>query len=577
MGNGGDSEAMNMAGNGLSTGTILGLTVGLAAALAAAVVTDHYGYAMSSEILLVAAAAFGGAVLGGLILVRPGSDRARGAPAHSMRAPSSAELHALAGIGCWEWDIRADRFAWNDGMYAIYGLNPATFTPTRRSALDHVAPQDVQTVLDTWWKDDNNEGPPNGMIEVRIVRPDGECRYVRHVWHTVDADSDRPKLFGIAQDITALRAGDRLLRTEDAHLRGMVECSADYIWEYRSDAGVPILQGILMQPFGATEAAGGTPFIDGDSDHDFGALEQAIGEHAKFRDILVPILDGRGEPRWVNLSGHPQFDRAGRCYGYRGVGADVTDRIRERDKEEGRRQAGAVGRLASGLAHEINNLLQPILIYSAFGADEAKQQEKLRLYFTRITRAAERATFIVKNVLSFARHTPPGQESLNVLAVVRETIDLMSGTLSGGTAIELVTTDDTVTARAERTGLAQIVTNLIANAADVMTTGGRIVVRVDNVTVSGETSKAAAVAPGGYCRISVEDCGPGIPPEVVAKVFDPFFTTKPQGKGTGLGLAVVSGIARSWGGSATVDSVVGQGSRFSVYLPVAERELQAAQ
>lgn len=556
----------------LSMGTITGLAMGLAVAVAAAAVTDHFGYTITSEILLVAAAAFGGAVLGGLILLPPERAVAR----RAMRAPSQAELQSLVGIGCWEWDIRPDIFTWNEGMYAIYGLNPETFTPTRRSALELVAPRDVQTVLDTWWKDDNNEGPPNGMIEARIVRPDGEYRHVRYVWHTVDADTDRPKLFGIAQDITALRAGDRIAHAEDAHLRGMVECSADYIWEYKVGEGPSVAEGVLMQPFGATEVAGKV-VIDAASDHDFAGLEHAVADHAKFRDMLVPILDGKGEPRWVNLSGHPQFDRAGLCYGYRGVAADVTDRIRERAKEEGRRQAGAVGRLASGLAHEINNLLQPILIYSAFGVDEARQNEKLRLYFTRITRAAERATFIVKNVLSFARHTPPGQEDLNVLAVVRETIDLMSGALGNGMVVEVIAADDTFVARAERTGLAQIVTNLIANAADVMSAGGRIAVRVDHVSASGENAKAAGVAPGAYCRISVEDCGPGIPPDIMVKVFDPFFTTKPQGKGTGLGLAVVSGLAKSWGGSATVDSVVGQGSRFSVYLPVHARALQAAQ
>jgi signal transduction histidine kinase len=442
--------------------------------------------------------------------------------------------------------------------------------------LDAVASPDVQSVLDTWWKD--NEGPPAGRVECRIVRPDGEVRHIRHAWHTTDPDGDAPRVFGIVQDITALRAGERALRHEDAQLRGIVECSADYIWEYRSETEVSLLEGVRLQDFGGVDiTGGGHPAIDGASDHDFHALEEAVAARAKFRDILVPIIDGKGEPRWVNLSGHPQFDRTGTYYGYRGVGADVTERMREREVAEGRRQAGAVGRLASGLAHEINNLLQPILIYSAFGADEAKSHEKLKVYFARITRAAERATFIVKNVLSFARQMPPGQEDLNVLAVVRETIDLMSGTVGAATVIELSAAEDSVIACAERTGLAQIVTNLIANAADVMTAGGRILVRVDLVAVSGEATKVAGVAPGRYCRLTVEDSGPGMPPEVAAKVFDPFFTTKPQGKGTGLGLAVVSGIAKSWGGGAAVDSAPGQGSRFSVYLPAPERVLQAAQ
>ncbi|MGE3333098.1 MAG: ATP-binding protein [Rhodospirillaceae bacterium] len=548
--------------------TKLGVAAALLGVLGAAFVADHSGHHFTSQVLLVGVAAFGGAVFGALHLLSQGQARAQ-ASRPALRTPTSAELHTMAAIGCWEWDVRTDTFLWNDGMYALYGVSPGSFMPTKRSLLDFVAPQDIQRVLDTWAKE--NESPPAGMVECRIVRPDGEQRNVRFSWHSLDVDGPQPKVFGLAQDITALRAG----RADEAQLRGMVECSADYIWEYRADAAA--VQALRLQNFGADMPGGGNPALDATSDHDFRVLEQAFDERAKFRDIVVPIIDGKGAPRWVSLSGHPQFDGGGEYYGYRGVGADVTDRMRERDLEEGRRQAGAMGRLASGLAHEINNLLQPILIYSAFGAEEAKQHEKLRLYFIRITRAAERATFIVKNVLSFARHTPPSREDINVLAVVRETVDLMSGAIGANTHIDIVASDDAPVARAERTGVAQIVTNLIANAADVMTTGGCILVRIERITVSGEASKGAGVAPGSYCRISVEDSGPGIAPELVGKVFDPFFTTKPQGKGTGLGLAVVSGIARSWGGGATVDSVPGQGCRFMIYLPAPECVLQAAQ
>ncbi len=498
----------------------------------------------------------------------------QGGPARELRAPTAGELHAMAAIGCWEWDVRSDRLVWNDGMYALHGVSPQDFIPTRTSMLDRIAPQDVQAVLNTWWRD--TEGPPSGALECRIVRPDGEIRRLRHVWRTVDADGPAPKVFGLAQDVTAMRAGEGALRRDAADLRGIVECSADYIWEFRVEPGGVLAEAIRLRALRADEAGDGRPVVDGDSDHDFVVLEQAIAERAKFRDILVPILDAKGEPRWVNFSGHPQFDRHGAYYGYRGVGADVTDSMRARDREEETRQAGAVGRLASGLAHEINNLLQPILIYSAFGADEAKAHEKLHVYFTRITRAAERATFIVRNVLSFARQNAVGQEDLEVRAVVRDTIDLLSGAVGARTQIAF-TGDRDVVAHVERSGLSQIVTNLITNAVDVMAAGGRIVVRVDEVTVSGEMAKAAAIAPGRYGRVSVEDGGPGMPPEVVARIFDPFFTTKPQGKGTGLGLAVVSGLARSWGGGVSVESAVGRGSRFHIYLPLAARELQAAQ
>lgn len=505
--------------------------------------------------------------------------------AQAARTPTAAELQDLMNIGCWEWDVGADTYVWNAGMFAIYGLSPETFTPTKRTMLDRVAPQDMQHVLDIWWKD--TDGLPAGALECRIVRADGQLRHVRYVWHTVQADGANTKVFGFAQDVTAFRAAETAPDADDARLRGMVECSADYIWEYRGDGDGILTEAMTLQSFGAAavtsngQGRAAKPVLDAASDYDFTPLAQLIDDRAKFRDVLVPIIDGRGEPRWINLSGHPQFDRAGAYYGYRGVGADVTDSMRERSLAEGRRQAGAVGRLVSGLAHEINNLLQPILIYSTFGADEAKAHEKLRLYFSRITRAAERASFIVKNVLAFARHTPPHQEDLNVPSVVRDTIDLMSGAVGALTKIELMAQDDHLVARCERTGLSQIVTNLIANAADAMSSAkagaGRIVVRIEAVTITSETSKATRLAPGPYGRITVEDTGPGISPDVIGKIFDPFFTTKPQGKGTGLGLAVVAGLAKSWGGGVTVESTLGEGSKFCVYVPTPAPALQAAQ
>ena len=117
----------------------------------------------------------------------------------------------------------------------------------------------------------------------------------------------------------------------------------------------------------------------------------------------------------------------------------------------------------------------------------------------------------------------------------------------------------------------------MTNAAEVLPSGGRISVTSNSVTLLGEAAKAFALAPGLYCRLMVQDNGAGIPGDQLGKVFDPFFTTKPQGKGTRLGLSVVSGLAKSWGGAVSVESTLGSGTCFTVYLPAAEIQLQAAQ
>ena len=170
----------------------------------------------------------------------------------------------------------------------------------------------------------------------------------------------------------------------------------------------------------------------------------------------------------------------------------------------------------------------------------------VRQYFARIGLAAERSMMTVKNMLAFARQSPPSRENVSVLDVARETVDLIGGTLMAGTSLAVSeSAADDLLVRVDRTGLAQVLTNLLTNAAEVLPSGGRISVTINTVNLLGEAAKTFALAPGLCCRLMVQDNGAGIPGDQLGNVFDPFFTTKPQGKGTGLGLSVVSGLAKS--------------------------------
>lgn len=191
--------------------------------------------------------------------------------------------------------------------------------------------------------------------------------------------------------------------------------------------------------------------------------------------------------------------------------------------------------------------------------------------------AAERSMAIVKNVLAFARQSPPSRENCNVMEIARETVDLIGGALAAGTVLEVDMSDDDLIIRVDRTGMEQVITNLLTNAAEALPGGGRVGVRINAVNLAGDPARGLGLAPGVYCRVMVEDNGRGIPADQLGKVFDPFFTTKSQGKGTGLGLSVVSGLVKSWGGTVAVNSAPGVGTCFTVYVPLAMRHLQAAQ
>ena len=488
---------------------------------------------------------------------------------------SLLESQRLSGISHFERSLVTGEIVWAENMYEVHGVDRATFIPTDDAFLALVVPEDREGVKQVWG--DLSTPPTSGSHECRIGLPSGAVRYMRYSWQAVDDGTGKPtRLFGVSQDMTDIRRAENIIREDQERLRDIVECSSDYIWETDADGHTVFFTG--PQAYKFRNADGSHPKI---LEHNSGkgdgvALGEIVRSQQKIRSITMPWIDAAGETHQIRLSANPRFDTEQRFMGYRGAASEVTDVFNRRQREEVARRTEALARLASGLAHEINNLLQPIMIYAAFGTSENGLAQNVRQYFSRIATAAERASQIVKNVLSFARGGQQQQEFVNPCDVARESIDLLSGGLKPEVTVEFEAQAYNVFVRANRTGLTQVITNLVANATDALKKGGRVLIRVSTSALGNEAA-ALSLRPGVYCRIDVEDNGPGIAPAHIGEIFEPFFTTKPQGQGTGLGLSVVSGLVKSWGGTVTVDSVPGETTCFTIYLPLADRQLQAAQ
>ena len=494
------------------------------------------------------------------------------------------ESQRIAGIGHFDRDLITNVYTWSENMYAMHGVAPATFDPSRDALLNLVVPEDRDRLVAFWGP--LAAPPATGRIEVRVQLPDGRIRDIQYGWRRLEGQmGGSPRVFGIAQDMTAMRTAEATIRDDEQRLRDIVECSGDYIWESDAEGRVAMITGGSVSPIGFLDDAQPRDAERGDG----ATLREAIRGRAKFRNLVVPAADAWGKLRWVRVSANPCFDGAGAFLGYRGAGTDVTDLRQQQERDEDRRKGEALGRLAGGLAHEINNLLQPILIYAAFGAGTGASASDTRQYFGRIARAAEQATLIVRNVLTSARKSPPVRESVNVRDAIRETAEILGGTLPARITLAVECASGDLFARVDRTGLVQVLTNLVTNAAEAIaedtaqgtarrSLAGRIVVSAAAVQLSEDAGRRLTLASGAYCRLSVADNGPGVPREHMDKVFEPFFTTKPQGKGTGLGLSVVLGLARSWRGTVAIESgAEGYPACFAVYLPLEERQLQAAQ
>jgi PAS domain S-box-containing protein len=362
------------------------------------------------------------------------------------------------------------------------------------------------------------------------------------------------------------------LRDSEQRFRDMLECSSDYVWETDADEHVIVFEGSGTELYPPLVGQPGLAFVAQTAEpSDLDKMLACVQARKPYRNVFIPAKGVDGELRWVRSSANPRFDAAGKFLGYRGVGSDVTEIRRARETTEALRKTEALGRLASGLAHEINNLLQPILIYSGFGTSSGLGDERDG-YFAKIRRAAEDASSIVRNALSFTRRGLPHREAVSLAHAVREVLDMMSPQIPKDIRVTVSIEALSRSIWVDRTGLHQVLMNLITNALESL----RAVPGDKRLSISAAITDPA-LSGRAAARLSISDNGPGILPAHVTSVFDPFFTTKAQGQGTGLGLSVVAGLVRSWGGNVSVTSTPFEKTEFVLELPLAEAQLQAAQ
>ncbi|MCC6234952.1 MAG: PAS domain S-box protein [Verrucomicrobiales bacterium] len=277
---------------------------------------------------------------------------------------------------------------------------------------------------------------------------------------------------------------------------------------------------------------------------------------------------GRRVDVLVTLS--PVRDTAGRVVGVSNIARDVSDRKRLESQFLRAQRMEAIGTIAGGVAHDLNNLLAPILMVRAVLGEEMKGDREREL-LEMAHQAARRAASVVKQLLAFSRGEDGQRSSVEVSYLLRELTGLVRETFPRGITLSINTQKYLWPIFAEPTQIHQVLMNLCVNARDAMPKGGTLSITAENLELTGTEAKLSPNSHvGPYVMISVADNGCGIPREIVERIFDPFFTTKEVGYGTGLGLSTVSGIVKAHGGFITVFSEPQVGSTFNVYLPAAQ-------
>jgi len=251
----------------------------------------------------------------------------------------------------------------------------------------------------------------------------------------------------------------------------------------------------------------------------------------------------------------------------------IKEDITERKALEGRlmraQRLESIGLLASGVAHDLNNVLAPILMSIDWLKNRYPTPESHQI-LNIMESSAQRGAGVVRQILTFAHGIEGERVEIVPRHLIREVQQMIAGTFPPGIQIDVQFAPDLRSVVGDPTQLHQVLLNLAVNARDAMPNGGTLTISAENCRISEKEARLTVNArPGDYVLFTVSDTGSGIPPEILDRIFDPFFTTKPKGRGTGLGLSTVHGLVRSHGGFVAVSSALGAGSRFTVYIPAA--------
>ncbi|MBM9613711.1 PAS domain S-box protein [Desulfobulbus rhabdoformis] len=495
--------------------------------------------------------------------------------AHILRTTNLLErAETMANMGCWEFDFSSKMVWASPSARHIYGVSNETWTIDEIQGIPLLQ---YRSTLNRALKELVQDGIPYD-VEFQIRRPaDGVLLDIRS---QAEYNAEANKVFGIIQDITERKRAEAEIRESESRYRSLFQNNHAVMLLVNPESGEVVdanpaavkfygwsREQLLQKKISEINALA--------SDEIASAMQEAQEterhvfsfRHCKADGSIcdVEVISGP-----IRIGGQERLYSIVQDVSYRRKAQEQKERLQEQLLQA--QKLESVGRLAGGVAHDLNNLLSPILGYSEVLQTELEAGSTHYGYIETVHQAALRARDLVRQLLAFGRKQTLFMENADINQTVQAFVPLLRRTIREDIAIELELSAPLPSVRMDVGQIEQVLMNLVVNAQDAMPDGGSILLETETVELDQDYADSHAdVRPGPHVQLSVSDTGCGMSQEVRGQIFQPFFTTKEDSQGTGLGLATSYGIVKQHGGHIWVYSEPGEGTTFKIYFPVVKQ------
>lgn len=397
-------------------------------------------------------------------------------------------------------------------------------------------------------------------------------------WYELRIEPVPEGLFILSLDITERKRAEEERSLLTFRNQALIHALSEIVYEWYPITGKVFWEGDYTKILGYTpeEMGNDTTAWESrihpeDKEKIWTEIEKATKAHHIF-EMEYRFLHRDGKYRWMHDRAVLFVNTEGKLEHMYGVFRDITGRKKLEEQMLRNQRMESIGTIAGGIAHDLNNMLGPIVLAIDILHKKISDEESVRL-LEMLRRTAHRGAALVKQILTFGRGTEGERTQLSLQQPIEELKKFVESTFPSNIEITTQVSKDLWTVNADPTQIHQVLLNLAVNARDAMPNGGIITINAENITLDSHyAAMAADTKPGLYVVISVSDSGTGIPPDIQQRIFEPFFTTKEAGKGTGLGLSTVYSILKSHGGFINLYSEVGRGTNFRLYFPAVIEE-----